>query len=446
MSVPDHRVEEQRVAVIGGGYTGLVAAVRLAEAGLGVTLFEASPTLGGLAGGFSIEGAPLEKAYHHIFRTDTAIIAMANELGVGDRLQWFESRQAMYYGGRMYPFAGARDLLRFSPLHFHNRIRAGAVALYLQFNKRWEGYASQTALAWMRRAAGKQVTEVIWEPLLRGKFHRYYDSVAMSWLWARIHVRANSKQKGELKEKLGYFSGGFEVFTKALVDRLNELGVEVRTSAPIESIESDESGVSVIHGGTRERYAACIATVPSAAFSRLIADTVTDQSYLDQLASIRYLGARLLIFSSEQQLSDAYWHNINDVDLPFVVFISHTQLVGTSAYGGKHVYYVATYVTMDDNIFTCPDDDLETIWFEGLASVFPDFDASAIREKHHFRFANAQHVVGSDYRASIPAKATPLPHVFLSNFSQIYPEDRGTNFAVRDGEAIAGLALEDLNR
>lgn len=431
-----------RVAVIGGGYTGLVAALRLAQAGHQVTVYEASPVVGGLASGFSIEDAPLERAYHHLFRTDTSIANLARELGLA--LTWHDSSQALYYDGTLYPFAGALDLLRFRPLKFRNRLRAGFVVLYLQRTKRWARFEGVTALEWMRRAAGEQVSNVIWEPLLRGKFHHFYDKVSMAWLWARVHVRANSREKGGLREQLGYFDGGFEVFTDALVARLRELGVEILTSAPVGSLRTGAAGVTLKHADTEVRFDAAVATVPSGAFARLIDGADVPDGYVEQLTSIDYLAARLLIFSSDQQLSDTYWHNINDVGLPFLVFINHTQLVGTQVYGGRHVYYIATYVPDDDELFQCPDEQLQRLWFSGLREVFPQFDESAVREIHHFRFRNAQHIVGTDYSERIPAKQTPLPHVFLSNFSQIYPEDRGTNFAVRDGEAIADLVRKDL--
>src|SRR5690606_27908952 len=112
-------VTQKPIAVSGGGYTGLVAALRLAQAGPRGAPLEAGSALGGLAGGFSIENAPLEKAYHHLFRTDTSIIKLAEELGVGEQLQWHTSDTGLYYNGVLHPFRGAIDLARFKPLHFH---------------------------------------------------------------------------------------------------------------------------------------------------------------------------------------------------------------------------------------------------------------------------------------------------------------------------------------
>lgn len=429
--------------IIGGGYTGLVAAYELARAGHKVTVLEKGTVLGGLASDFKVEGASLERAYHHLFKTDTSIRSMARELGIEDKLIWHDSSVALYYDGTLYPFKGAVDLIKFKPLSFVNRVRAGLVVLYLQRTNKWERFEKISAYNWMLKYAGKQVTRVIWEPLLKGKFDTYFDKVSMAWLWARVHIRAQSREVGG--EKLGYFDGGFQIFTDALVNRLVDLGVTIRTEANIDSVTSLPSGKVSIGFSDRkkETYDSCIATVPSHVFAKLVEKNKSVKpAYLKQLRSIPYLGARLLIFSSSQDLSPYYWHNINDVDLPFLVFINHTKLIDKKQYGGKYVYYVATYVPHDHELFTCDDKKLEKTWFSALKKIFPDFDANAIHEKHFFRFANAQHIVGLDYAKNIPKKQTPFKNIYLSNFSQIFPEDRGTNYAVRDGIAIAKLLLK----
>lgn len=433
----------KKVVVIGGGYTGMVAALRLAEKGHKVTILERGPSLGGLASDFVVEDGSLERAYHHLFKTDVHILNMVNELGLNKKLKWHDSSISLYYDGSLYPFKGALDLLRFKPLTFWNRIRTGLVVFYLQRTKNWQKFSNATAYEWMRKNAGEQVTKVIWEPLLKGKFDKYFDKVSMAWLWARVHIRAQSREA--TGEKLGYFDGGFQVFTDALSKRLHKVGVRVKTNSEISSVESQPDGtVHVVFAKAKpQHYDACVATTPSHVFAKLIAtNKQIEKSYLKKLESITYLGARLLIFSSEQDLSQYYWHNINDIELPFLVFINHTKLVGKKHYRGKNIYYLATYVPHDHTLFTCSDEELEKAWFKNLKKVFPDFDEHQIHEKHYFRFANAQHIVDTGYVNKIPAYETPLQNIYLANFSQIYPEDRGTNYAVREGDKIASLVDE----
>jgi protoporphyrinogen oxidase len=357
-----------KIAIIGGGYTGLTAAYRLSQKGHEITLFERSNDLGGLAGGFEIEGTNLEKAYHHIFKTDVDIINLAKELGVEDKLAWRESSVSIYYGGKVYPFKGAMDLLKFKPL----------VTLYLQKDKNWEKYQKISAYEWMKKWSGKQVTQVIWEPLLKGKFDKYYDKVSMAWLWARIHVRANSRE-GLESEKLGYFMGGFNEFTKALVNKLKENNVEIVTNANVQGVNSkfkmQNSKITISMKDDNDKFDdlefdKVIATVPSHVFTKLVkGNSEITEDYINKLDSINYLGAVLVVFTSGQDISPFYWHNINDINKPFLVFINHTKLIEKENYGGKNVYYIGSYVPHDHKYFEISDEELHSIWFSAIKEI-----------------------------------------------------------------------------
>ena len=93
-----------KVAIIGGGLAGLTAAYRLLQSGHEVALYEAGPELGGLVRTFDAGGEPLEAFYHHIFTTDTTIIAMIEELGLGDRLVWKQSKVGFFRDGKPLPW------------------------------------------------------------------------------------------------------------------------------------------------------------------------------------------------------------------------------------------------------------------------------------------------------------------------------------------------------
>jgi protoporphyrinogen oxidase len=384
----------------------------------------------------------LEKTYHHLFLTDTSILDLVKELGLSDRLVWHDSSVGIFRNGQVHPFKTPKDLLSFKPCSFIGRLRTGFAALYLKHQKNWRGFMKQTAHDWMTRACGASAMETIWTPLLKGKFDKHYQNVSMAWFWARIHTRANSRKGGE-GEKLGYFQGGFNIVTAALENAIRRNGVQVRTSASVEKITSDR--MALINGETIS-FDACLFTGPSYAFSKLLPAEGLPAGYADKLRSIDYLGAICLIFTSDQSLGDFYWVNVNEPEAPFLVFIQHTRLTGTERYAGKNVYYIGAYLAPDGKVFSLPDDELAGLWLGYLKKIFPAFDAGRIHERHIFRFRAAQHIVDTSYEARIPEYQTPLPGVFLSNFSQIFPEDRGTNFAVREGEKIARLVQQSLNQ
>lgn len=435
---------KKNVAIIGGGFAGLSAAYYLGKSGVTVTLYERAPDLGGLAGGFSLLGMPLEKAYHFFYKTDRHLLGFAEELGIKDKAAFYTSSVSTYFGGKLYPFMSATDLLSFSPLPLIDRIRFGVTALYLQFLRDWKPLSKITAYEWLRRWAGPKVTEVIWEPLLKGKFNKYYKDIAMSWLWRRIQIRAISKEKGV--EKLGYFHGGFVAIVDAAAEKIKDFGGTITIGQGIDRIESSESGAVLIVNGERRSYDAVIATVPSPAFARIIQGNASvTEDYIAKLRSIDYLGAVIMVFATDQEISPYFWHNINDPEIPFLVLLSTSALTGTQAFRGKHIYYIGAYVPAEHRYFSDSEAAVMAEWKAGLKKMFAHFDASKILEEKLFRFKDAQHIVGTDYIDKIPAYESPVKNVYLSNFSQIFPDDRGTNYAIEEGRKITELVKKNLS-
>jgi protoporphyrinogen oxidase len=387
-----------KIAIIGAGLTGLVAGYRLSQKGHEIIIFEKSNDIGGLMGGFKIGDTSLEKAYHHIFATDAYIIALANELGLADKLKWHNEKTALYFDGQVYPFMGLVDLLKFTPLDLVSKIRLGLVKVWLQYDNNWQKYESISATTWMKKWCGQRAYDVIWKPLLQGKFHDKYEKVSMAWLWARIHTRGNSS-------KLGYFEGGFRIIADELAKRIKENEGDIKLNSEIDLKNIEHIFDKVIYTGASKE--------------------------------ISYLGAVCVVFTSSQSLSPHYWHNINDTDSPFLCFIQHTNMVDKKNYDGKNVYYLGTYVPNDGELMTKSDTEIKKLFFDYLKNIFPKF--SKVDDAWVFKFKNAQHIVTKNYQ--IP-KSKISKKVYQANFAQIYPEDRGTNFAVREGEKIARIVLD----
>src|ERR1700737_4740829 len=221
------------VGVLGGGALGLGAALRLAQAGRRVTLIEREPQLGGLAAGFRVGPNNLEKFYHHIFRTDSTIIAFIRELGLENRLIWGRPNTSTFSQGRIVSLGPIPDLLRLPLLGPADRLRflAGMAVLKAIPNERvFQGW---TAARWMPRLMGRRVYQVMWEPILRGKFAARAEDIAMSWLWSRVHERSLS---------LGYLRGGFQQLYDAFGERIRALGGSVLTGTAAAAIRSKNGG------------------------------------------------------------------------------------------------------------------------------------------------------------------------------------------------------------
>ena len=435
----------KKIAVIGGGFTGLVAARKLTKAGYQVAIYESGSELGGLAACFQVAGNPLEKAYHHLFRTDIDILNLVDELGLNHILEWRDSSVAIYRKGKIWPFMKPIDLLRFGACSWIDRIRTGFAVLYLKKSKNWRKLADITAMKWMKRACGASALRAIWGALLRGKFSSYADQVSMAWLWARLHIRSNSREPGGGGEKLGYLRGGFVQLVQALEKELIEGGATIHLTTSVRAIGHDGSGPTVDVGEVARSYHAVVFTGSNKSFERILPVDSALETYRIKLGRISYLGAICHIFTSTQDLSDYYWLNINEDDAPFLVFIQHTNLIPISDYQGKHVYYIGAYLPHDSERFLMHEADLIKEWQEYLKRVFPSFDPSLVCDSHLFRFKEAQHIVDVGYEAKILPYEAPLPGVFLANFTQVFPEDRGTNFAVREGNHISAHVINFLS-
>ncbi len=445
----DQSLEGKEVAVIGGGFTGLTAAYEMQERGAKVTVFEASNKLGGLVTGFKLkDGTPLEMAYHFLYKTDNFIIDLCKEIGVYDKLNFYPTAIGAFYGGKLYPFNTALDLLKFKPLSFVDRIRTGITGVRLMMVRDWRPLTEVTAYDWLVRVNGKKAADLVWKPLLKGKFEQHWDKVTMAWLWTRIKVRQDSQDLLG-KEELGYFDGGFGVIIDELEDRLKSGTATIKTSTKIDKLGYDKRSnkpTVKLAGKKSQTFDAVVSTIPSPVFASLSADHPdSTQTYRKKLQSINYLGALLMVLRTKKPLTEYYWHQIHDEDAPFLVMLSLDALTGPEKIGDNYVYYIGDYLDQDSEFFNASNQEIRKKWLEGVSNLFPGFERKDVAESYIFKFRNAQHIVDTSYEDRMPDLRTPLRGHYLANFSQIFPEDRGTNYAVRDGVKIVDLVDQDLN-
>lgn len=436
-----------RVGIIGGGVAGLAAAYHLTKEGHFAEVFEVAPFLGGQASTFDVFGGRLERGYHHLFVSDTEIADLIQELGLGGKLAWLESTVGFYHGGKIWDFASPMDLLRFKPLPFLDRIRVGFWTFILQKTKSYSKFEGVTARDWLSKRMGRRGYEVIWEPLLRGKFGEFYDKIGMTWIWNKVTLRVASRKGAGQVEHLGYPMGSFGEVIEVLADRIAQQGGVIHTSASVTQIvEADSSATAMevqLEGGETERreYDAIIATTPSYVFTRLA--PAMPPEYQSKLENVDYLSAVLMVMVMDRPFTNKYWMNIADPNMPFVALIEHTNLIDKELYGGKHILYISNYPSRDNELYQMSGDELMDLFVPHLQKINPDFERSWVIEYHHHRVDGAQPIVGVNYGAGIPDHRTPVQGLYLANTTQIYPEDRGTNYSVRMGRQVARMVVDD---
>jgi protoporphyrinogen oxidase len=433
------------VALIGAGFCGLAAGYELAKRGVRVTLFERDAEIGGLAGSFTVNGGRLEKFYHHWFTSDRHILELVEELGTSDRIVHRFTSTGMYYANEFFRLSSPLDLLRFEPLPLIDRLRLGWLALRVRRVADWRQLESLTAAEWLRKMGGPEVYRVVWEPLLRGKFGEYAEEVGAVWFWNKLALRGSSRGRRGA-EQLAYYRGGFAALADQLAAAIRALGGTIHTSTPVHTLAvSDQKAVGVAVSGEVVGADAVIATPALPVIADLIAPHAPEQ-YVATLRRIRYLANVCLVLQLDRSLSNTYWLNVNDPAFPFVGVIEHTNFEPPASYGGRHIVYLSKYLPESAELFNMADATLLEYTLPHLQRMFPEFRHDWIKTYHVWRARYSQPVVERHYSRLVPAHDTPLANLYIATMAQIYPEDRGTNYAIREGRKVGAQVAQSLRR
>ena len=431
-----------RVAIIGAGITGLTLAHELLKRDCTVTLYEAAPHAGGELATVKVNGEPVERFYHHLFTHDQFMIDLANELGVGSRLEWPEPEMAFYTHGRVYPFTSPFDLLRCSALSPWGRFRLGLGTLLLQRRTDYGLFEDRTAVRVLPAYVGRESFETVFAPMLRAKFADHWNDVSMAWMWARLRSRARTRTPNKRRERLGYFRGSFRVIVDALLNSVQARGARVRLGAPVEAISVGGSGSPGIRiGGTSIGADAVVATVGLPVIRSLLPEV--HQEFASELAATAYVGACVVLLQLREKLSRFYWTNIADRDLPFAGLIEHTNFVDSERYGGSTLLYISNYLPRQHELFGLDADAVVERLVDPIARIFPAFRRDHIEQAWVSRDPVAQPVIQTGYQRRKPSYASPIPGFYICNTSQIYPEDRGTNYNVKIARECAARLVGD---
>ncbi|HLI25845.1 MAG TPA: NAD(P)/FAD-dependent oxidoreductase [Chloroflexota bacterium] len=421
------------VGVLGAGALGLSCALRLAQAGVEVVVLEREPVPGGLAAGFPVGDAYLERFYHHLFRTDTTAVALIEELGLGPRLLWGQPTTAVLYQGRCWPLDSPLAVLRFAPLPLLDRLRLGAGAAYLKAVRDYRRLPPTTAAAWLRRRMGPRVYARVWEPQLRGKFGDYAETIALPWFWARVHCRT---------PRLGYLRGGFHHLYTRLAEAITARGGRVELGREVTAIAREPDGtLRVATAAGIYRFEQLAVTLPTRLFLRL-APTLPAAYRARWEPGPVYLGAHCVVLALERPLlRDVYWLSVTDPGFPFLAVVEHTNFLSPADYGGRHLVYLGNYLPMDHPLYRQSDAQVLAEFVPHLRRLNPAFTPEWVREAWVWKAPYAQPVVTCDYLRQLPPHTTPWPGVFLANMAHVYPQDRGQNYSIRLGERLAQLVL-----
>ena len=411
-----------RTAVLGAGALGLTVAYRLAKLGDEVTVVEREPLPGGLAAGFEVEpGMWLDRFYHHLFESDANAIGLITELGLGEELVWRRPLTVTLRDGTPHQLDSPISLLRFSPLPLVDRLRLGLWLAYLRQLRSPDRLEGITAAAWIRRRMGPRAHDVVWGPLLRGKFGALADEIAMPWFWARVHDRT---------AQLGYLRGGFQRLYDRLAERIVQAGGTLRLGTEVREIRSSPSGGLLVETSTGETIAVdrVVSTLAVRLTCRLVPELPEEYRRKHEWGTA--YGAHCLVLALDRPLTASYWMNVNDPGFPFMALVEHTNYMDPAEYGGRRLVYLGNYRPMDDPLLRMPTAEIVELFAPHLQRINPAFSNGWVTDAWSFAAPFAQPIVTTDYREHIPPFETPVPGLWVASMFQVYPHDRGQNYSI----------------
>ncbi|MBI5127275.1 FAD-dependent oxidoreductase [Candidatus Roizmanbacteria bacterium] len=414
-----------KIAVLGGGITGLTAAYTLTKKKNKVTLFEKSPVLGGLAVGFKQPNWNwhLERAYHHLFANDYDIINFAKETGF-NKIFFKTPETASIFGDLgIHPMDTPLDFLKLPHLNLFNKFRAGFVLAFLKFTPFLSLFEKITAKEFIKKTMGKIVWKRLWQELFRKKFGDYAGIILASFIWARITKRTKN---------LGYIEGGFQTFINHLVKESRSLRVNVLTGYEIKEIK--KRGAKYLING--QIFDVVISTLPTPVMVKLTSN-LFPKKYLERFSKLKYLHALTLILETNQPLlKKTYWLNVSAPQIPIMGIIQHTNFIDKKHYGGSHIAYLGWYLKRDDRLFALTKEELLKFVLPYLKILNTKYK---ILNTYNFKGSFAQPIFDKDFVKNKPDFKTPLKNFYIANLDMTYPYDRGTNYAVKLGKQVAAM-------
>jgi len=418
-----------KIAIVGAGFTGLAAGLKLAKAGHRIIIFEKDSLPGGLATGFK---APkwqwtLEEYYHHWFTNDNNILALAKKINYPILIK--RPKTSVYVKNKFYKLDSPIDVLKFPELSFSQRLRMGLTIALLKYNPFWKHLEQYKASDFLLKMMGEKPYKILWEPLFIKKFGLFAQDISLAWFWARIVKRTPS---------LAYPQGGFLAFANAIISNIQKKEGKVLFKTQVKKITTQKNNTVKINGLTFDKV---IVTSSSFAFVQIAPQLPT--AYKQKLLDLKGLGTiNLILRLREPFLKDlTYWLNICDTKYPLTGIVEHTNFMEKKYYNNEHLVYLLNYLPQDHSFMHMDKKDLLNIYDPLLTKINKTYKSHLI-DTHLFSDIFVQPIIPINYSKLIPPFKTPLKNVYLANMQQVYPWDRGTNYAVELGEKVADIILD----
>ncbi|MCF8370334.1 MAG: NAD(P)/FAD-dependent oxidoreductase [Bacteroidales bacterium] len=427
----------KKIAIIGGGIMGMTVALRLAEKGYAVNLYEASESLGGLTSVWQIDDITWDKFYHVVLLSDTFTRKIIGETGLEDQARWVETKSGFYSGGKLHSMSNLIEFFKFPPINLIDKFRLGLTIFVASKIKDWKRLEKIPVENWLRKWSGKNTFNKIWLPLLKSKLGDNYKETSASFIWATIQRMYAARRTGLKKEMFGYVEGGYASILEKFQELLIKKGVKIHIFHPIEKIRRAGKEVEVqFKNGKTETFPKVIATIPSSLFAGLT-EGLQEVEY-NKLNEVQYVGVVCTSLLLRKQISPYYVTNITDEDNPFTGIIEMGALVDKKSFKGHSLIYLPKYVKAIDPFFQKTNEEVENIFLDALFRMYPHLSSDDVVAIKTTRAANVFALPTLGYSKKLTDMKTTIEGLYIINSSYITNSTLNVNDTVQLAEkAIA---------
>lgn len=428
------------IRVVGGGVTGLTLALRLARKGLPVVVHERDPYLGGLASESELGGVPIERFYHCVLPTDTALLGLLRELGLEGSVGWNRTRTGFFTGQALLEMTTVVDFLRFPALNLIDRMRLGWTIAYCGLNRSWTRLDDEPIGSFLRRHGGDRLFASIWEPLLLAKLGVNYDRFAASFIWATVYRMLSARKAKGRSEKLGFIRGRYGKVFASLRHAIESHGGIVETGDAVTGITpSSEGGWNVLFDKKEVPARGIVLCVPAPVAVQWLIPILPQAAV--QLQGVEYLGIVCDVLLLKRSLTPYYVLNLTDRGLAFTGVIEMSNLTGRDEFRGMSLVYLPRYCDQDSNLWNRTDEEIHRENMENLRRIVADIkDEDVVEWKlNRARYVQPIHPVGWGKRIPSASLAPGLAYV---STAQIHPWPVFNDEAVRNVD----LHLNEVSR
>ena len=424
--------------IVGGGMLGLTLAHRFAQHGHTVTLFEAAPSLGGLASAWSLGDVVWDRHYHVTLLSDRHLRGLLAELGLEQEMAWVETRTGCYTDGTLHSVSNSVEFLRFPPLALVDKIRLGATILYGSQVRNWQRLENVPVEQWLTAWSGRRTFERFWLPLLRSKLGESYRHASAAFIWATIQRLYAARRTGLKKEMFGYVPGGYARILERFAELLGTEGVELRLGARVAAIEQARGYVRVLEqDGRAYPFENVVVTANTSVAARLISGL--DSSERADLEAIQYQGIVCASLLLKRPLSAYYLTYITD-EAPFTAVVEMSALVDRRHFRDRALVYLPKYCDSTDPIVRMSDAEVEEMFLSGLERMYSGFSRADVFCFRVSRVREVFPIPTLGYSTRVPPMATSVPGVHIVTSAQIVNGTLNVNETV----GLAERAARDL--